>query len=147
MYYRLNVLQIQIPALRERKSDIIPLVKHFTEKYNKQFSMAKHFEPSSLLYMLECPWEGNIRELENLVQRLLINTDKNVITVTDVINNMDHKLNVNDLKYESLESEIEKTEYNALKSAKAKFKTTRKMAEALGISQPTIVRKLKKYNL
>lgn len=147
LYYRLNVLQIQIPALRERKSDIIPLVKHFTAKYNKRFSMAKYFEPSSLLYMLECSWKGNIRELENLVQRLLITTDKNVITVIDIINNLDKKVNSSDYKDISLDREIEKTEYDVLKDAKSKFKTTRKMAEALGISQSTIVRKLKKYNL
>ena len=146
LYYRLNVLQIHIPALRERKSDITPLVKHFTEKYNTRFSMAKYFEPSSLLYMLECPWKGNIRELENLVQRLLITTDKNSITVIDIINNLDGKMS-GDYNELSLDSEMEKTEYNILKEAKSKFKTTRKMAKALGISQSTIVRKLKKYNL
>ena len=146
LYYRLNVLQIYIPALRERKSDIIPLVKHFTEKYNKQFSMAKHFEPSSLLYMMECPWKGNVRELENLVQRLLITTDKNAITVIDIINNLDRGMS-GDYEEISLDNEMEKTEYIVLREAKSKFKTTRRMAEALGISQSTIVRKLKKYNL
>ena len=108
--------------------------------------MAKYFEPSSLLYMLECPWKGNIRELENLVQRLLITTDKNSITVIDIINNLDGKMS-GDYNELSLDSEMEKTEYNILKEAKSKFKTTRKMAKALGISQSTIVRKLKKYNL
>jgi len=147
LYYRLNVLQIRIPALRERKSDIIPLVKHFIEKYNRSFSMGKYFEPSALLHMLECPWKGNIREMENLVQRVLINTEKNGITVIDVINNLDKKDEVNCYAGFSLEEEMEKIEYNILKEAKFLHNTTRKMADALGLSQSTLVRKLKKYDL
>lgn len=147
LYYRLNVLKIHIPALNERRSDIIPLVKHFTEKYNKRFSMAKFFENSALLYMMDCPWDGNIRELENLVQRLLITTDKNNITVLDVMDNLDKKVQSNSCDEICLEDKIEKTEYIILKEAKIKYKTTRRIAEALGISQSSIVRKLKKYNL
>lgn len=147
LYYRLNVLQIRIPALRERKSDIIPLAKHFIEKYNKRFSMGKYLEQSALLYMTKCQWKGNIRELENLIQRLLINTDNNGITVIDVINNMDKKEDKSNCIDFTLEGEIGKTEYNMLKEAKSQYGTTRKMADALGISQSSIVRKLKKHNL
>lgn len=147
LYYRLNVFPINIPSLRERKNDIIPLVKYFVEKYNKKFGMGKYFEPSALQYMLEYPWEGNIRELDNLIQRLLISTDKNEITVIDVINNLDKKEEQNNFINFSLQEEIEKAEYRALKRAKSQYKTTRKMADVLGISQSTLVRKLKKYDL
>lgn len=147
LFYRLNVLNIQIPPLRERKSDIIPLIKHFSDNYNRKYDMGKHFEPNALIYMSEYPWQGNIRELDNVIHRLLINTDKNLITVLDVINNLDIKEEDKDIRNFSLEEEIEKTEYRIIKEAKFNYKTTRKMAEALGLSQSTLVRKLKKYNL
>lgn len=147
LYYRLNVLKIHVPSLKERRDDIIPLIRHFTQKYNKSFSMGKFFENSAFLYMMNYPWDGNIRELENLVQRLMITIEKNNITVFDVINNLDKKTKFDAVEDLSLENKIENTEFILLTEAKLKYKTTRKIAEALGVSQSTIVRKLKKYNL
>ena len=147
LYYRLNVFQIHVPPLRERKGDIIPIAKHFINIYNKKFNMNKYFEESAYLYLLEYPWYGNIRELDNLIQRLLISSEQNIITVMDVVNNLDKKELIDENNNLTLEEELEKIEYNILMKAKLKYGTTRKMATALGISQPTLVRKLKKYNL
>lgn len=147
LYYRLNVFHLYVPPLRERKDDILPLAKYFIDKYNKKYYMNKHFEESALLYLLEYPWYGNIRELDNLIQRLLISSDHNTISVMDVINNLDNKEFLDKNNNLSLKEELEKMEYNILMNAKMQYITTRKMAKALGISQPTLVRKLKKYNL
>lgn len=147
LYYRLNVFPIEIPPLRQRKDDIIPLVEFFVEKYNKKFELGKTIAPAALQYMLEYTWPGNIREMENLVQRILINSENNRITVIDVLNNMDKEDDEYILNNFNLNEAVEKTEYNLLKKVKNKHKTTREMAKVLGISQPTVVRKLKKYEL
>ena len=109
--------------------------------------MNKYFDESAILYLLEYPWYGNIRELDNLVQRLLISSDQNTITVMDVVNSLDKKELIDENTSLTLEEELERIECKILKKAKIQYGTTRKMAKALGISQPTLVRKLKKYNL
>jgi len=152
LYYRLNVFPIQIPPLRERTSDIIPLTKHFIKKYNQKFKLNKTFDQSSLDYILDYEWPGNIRELENMIQRLLISVDNNVITILDVaknlqgVNQSQYKPSI-DIDNRSLDEILEEKEYEILKLAKEKYKTTRKIAAALKLSQPTLVRKLNKHKL
>ncbi len=73
LYYRLNVIPIQIPALRERKSDVPLLLNHFLEKFNKnKTKKITGFSQESLVSLINYSWPGNIRELENLVERLSI---------------------------------------------------------------------------
>ena len=73
LFYRLNVLNIHIPALRERPEDIPVFLEHFLHKYNQQLGRAvQGFEPASLKILLDYPWPGNVRELQNLVERAVI---------------------------------------------------------------------------
>ena len=73
LFYRLNVLNIHIPALRERPEDIPVFLEHFLRKYNQQLGRAvQGFEPASLKILLDYPWPGNVRELQNLVERAVI---------------------------------------------------------------------------
>lgn len=153
LYYRLNVFPIEIPPLRERKSDIIPLVKSFTEYYNEKFKLNKIFNQEALNYIMDLSFPGNIRELENLVQRLLISVEHNVITVSDIARNrMTYDTGSIELKSNvemstSLQESLDNREYEILKKAKEKYKTTRSIAKALGLSQSTLVRKLRKFDL
>ena len=148
LFYRLNVFPIKIPPLRNRKKDIIPLTEHFISKYNIQFGLGKTIEPMALQYLSEYKWPGNIRELQNLVQRLLINTKEEAISLVDTLRelNMDSSSQQPHL-LGSLNTILGQTEYNILKTIKKSHKTTREMAKALGLSQTTLVRKLKKHNL
>lgn len=152
LYYRLNVFPIEIPPLRNRKNDIIPLAHHFVKTYNQKFNLNRIIDNNSLNYLLEYDWPGNIRELENFIQRLLISVDSDIISIVDAAKHLQLKIDFPENKNVILEEKplkdiLEEIEIDILKKAKEKYKTTRKMALALGLSQTTLVRKLKKYNL
>jgi two-component system, NtrC family, response regulator HydG len=73
LFYRLNVVSIHIPPLRQRKSDIEPLIDHFLMKYNRQLKKAvQGFTPEAMDLILDYDWPGNVRELENTVERLVV---------------------------------------------------------------------------
>ncbi|WP_034849537.1 sigma 54-interacting transcriptional regulator [Clostridium hydrogeniformans] len=153
LYYRLHVFPIHIPPLRERSDDIIPLINHFIYKYNKKFKLSKSIHGNTLCLLLEHKWPGNIRELENFIQRLLISSEESIIMPKDVnkilgINSLNKDSSSKDLDYiPNLKVALEELEISILKNAKKKYPTTRKLANALGISQSSLVRKLSKYNL
>lgn len=152
LLYRLDVFPIYVPPLRQRRRDIIPLGKYFVVKYNKEYNLNKELTASALAALFDYDWPGNIRELENLIQRLLINTIDFQITDFDVIDNINiyGKMPSNTRTGEEtipLKESLEKIEYSILRSAKEKYKSTRRMAAALDISQATLIRKLRKYNL
>jgi transcriptional regulator with PAS, ATPase and Fis domain len=85
LYYRLNVVPIVLPSLRERKGDIPMLVKHFIEKYNKRLNKKIEGVADDALALLDqWPWPGNIRELENLMERVIVFSDGPLITAKDL---------------------------------------------------------------
>ncbi|MFH1014787.1 MAG: sigma-54 dependent transcriptional regulator, partial [Nitrospirota bacterium] len=81
LYYRLNVVPLHIPPLRERKEDIPLLVEHFLKKFS--FTERK-VSPQVMKLFMEYPWKGNVRELENVIERILLLADKDEITIEDV---------------------------------------------------------------
>ncbi|MBK7842259.1 MAG: hypothetical protein IPJ71_00985 [Bdellovibrionales bacterium] len=73
MFFRLNVIPIHIPPLRDRKADIIPLAELFLRKYAQgNGSTAKTFSEASIQYLLDNEWKGNVRELENTIERVVV---------------------------------------------------------------------------
>jgi TyrR family helix-turn-helix protein len=167
LYYRLNVFPVAVLPLRERKADIIPLANYFAEKYNREFSMQKTISAQALNFLSNQPFRGNIRELQNLIQRLMITTDYQVVEVKDILYAMayDQKQNsaadavqapvsvpgewmvINRDETSSLKTLLDKTEESILREYKKKYKSTRKIAEALKISQPSVVKKLNQYGI
>ena len=86
LYYRLNIIKIAIPALRERKEDIVELATHFVKHYRVAFKKEIDFLPSSIIdKLLEHDWPGNVRELENVLQRAVLTARNNVITDQDLV--------------------------------------------------------------
>lgn len=79
LYYRLNVIPITIPPLRERKNDIIPLAQHFISYYNKKYNFSKKISPSAGAALIAYRWEGNVRELKNTIEQAVIMTDGDMI--------------------------------------------------------------------
>ncbi len=72
LYYRLNVIPIHVPSLRERPEDIPLLIRHFLWHFNQRYNYRKEFEPEVIEVLMRYNWPGNIRELENLVERLVV---------------------------------------------------------------------------
>ena len=79
LYYRLNVIPIKIPPLRERREDIVPLANYFLSELNRKYSMERSFSPELLSMLQDYPWPGNVRELRNLVEYLVITSVDSVI--------------------------------------------------------------------
>lgn len=84
LYYRINVLTIRVPALRERPGDILPLLYHFARKISKRYGVTKYFSTEAQELLLSYSWPGNVRELRNLVERLMIFAAPAQIAVDDL---------------------------------------------------------------
>lgn len=158
LYYRLNVFPIRVPTLDERKAEIPALVDYFMEKYNEKFGIQKTIAEDAVNYLKTCSWPGNIRELENVVQRLLITSKGETITALDVMRDLHTELfEKSDINYEdllindgaaiNLDEMVDNFEKNIIQHACEKYGSTRKAAKAIGISQTQLVRKKNKYNI
>jgi transcriptional regulator with PAS, ATPase and Fis domain len=85
LYYRLNVLSMQLPPLREREGDIVLLARHFLAKYASKFKMeARDFSTAALQKLIYYPWPGNVRELENVIQRVVVLAGHKIIGPDDI---------------------------------------------------------------
>ncbi|MEW6428245.1 MAG: sigma 54-interacting transcriptional regulator [Thermodesulfobacteriota bacterium] len=85
LYYRLNVINLRLPPLRERKEDIIPLASHFIRKFRNAFKKEIEFVPDEVIdALLQHSWQGNIRELENAIQRAVLLSKNNTLSLTDL---------------------------------------------------------------
>ena len=149
LYYRLNVVNIQIPALADRKEDIIPMVNFFTEKFNKSYNIEKRFSPKAIEAMVRYPWPGNVRELSNVIERTIVTSEKSEISVDDLPKEFveDYR---DTMKYPidnigGLNEAVEQLERQMITEAYEKCGTTIGVAEYLNISQPTASRKIMKY--
>ncbi len=151
LFYRLNVVPIHIPPLRERPEDIISMLKIFLKKFNEKFNENKVFTSNTIATLLKYSWPGNVRELENLIERLVITTKSSTILPKDLPQYITTYAKTSDeialspkLK---LKDAIEMTEKSMLLNACKLYKTTKEMGDALGVNQSTIVRKLQKYHI
>ncbi|MFC7393902.1 sigma-54 interaction domain-containing protein [Scopulibacillus cellulosilyticus] len=142
LYYRLNVIPIYIPPLRERKEDILPLVYHFIEYFNFKYNCSVQLSPKALEALLDYKWEGNIRELENMVERLVVTAD-GIVTVKDLPAPV--KAKSEDMSGKTLNNILEEVEKSIILDAYDKYGSTYKVAQELGISQSQASRKVKKY--
>ena len=155
LFYRLNVIPIKIPSLRERKLDIIPMINYFLSKYNKKYNKDVIIGKSILNKMLEYDWPGNVRELENAIERLAVTNPSKVIerenNKCEVFNfNIDNDyytssdLTENIIPLEDAKKEIEK---KLIMMAYEKYNSSYKVAKALKISQATANRKIREYSI
>ena len=150
LYYRLNVIPVEIPPLRQRKEDIVPLVVFFLNKLNKKCRLAKKLSPEVIQSLINYDWPGNIRELENTVERLVVTSETDIVSLTEMKETTEIIAEVPEQSASSstvLSLMLIEKEKDILHKALERYKTTRKMAVALGISQSTVVKKLKKYGI
>ncbi|MBQ1825793.1 MAG: sigma 54-interacting transcriptional regulator [Firmicutes bacterium] len=155
LYYRLNVVPIVIPKLSERREDIPGLVEHFLKSYGEKFGKHMSISPWAMDFLMEQPWEGNIRELENVIQRLIISSGGREITLADVTQEMrsenSESVAMGDIPGRdgeiSLEEAVNEYEKGLVRYALEKYGSTRKAAKAMGVSQSQFMRKKKKYGM
>ena len=152
LFYRLNVLPIEIPPLRERREDIIPLSLHFIQLYNEKYGVVKRLDPQAISILEDYSWPGNVRELQNVLERVMVITDEDLIQPYQVqlqLSKFKTKYNspisVNELipiheARDILEKEL-------INMALDSYPSMRKAAEALGLDHSNIVRKAAKYGI
>lgn len=150
LYYRLNVVPITLAPLRERKEDIELLIQHFLTNFNKKYNKQIEIYSDALHLMKSYNWPGNIRELENVIERLVVINQSNVIdkkTVSMVVGlqNAD--------TYDPLEEAYDlkaattALERRIIEKALTEFHSKRKAAAALGIDHSTLVKKCQRYGI
>ncbi|MFC4769470.1 sigma 54-interacting transcriptional regulator [Effusibacillus consociatus] len=151
LYYRLNVVPIRIPSLRERREDILPLVLHFIEKFNNVHHSNKSFSIEAMELLQTYKWPGNVRELQNIIERLVVLTDQKLIEVHHlpeaIMNGQSGSTAVSITNIMPLQDAIDLLERQLLAMAKERYGTTTKIAEALGVNQSTVSRKISKFGL
>ncbi|MCA0986997.1 sigma 54-interacting transcriptional regulator [Guptibacillus algicola] len=149
LYYRLSVVPLEIPPLRYRREEIIPLAQHFLERFNEEYDVDHSLSIEALDMLHEYDWPGNIRELKNVIERLVVLTPHPKIQLADLPNDLLHfksdHLNSERDEIIPLKKALEQVERDLIMRAMRKYKTTRKAAEILEVSQSTIVQKMKKW--
>ncbi|AAM25176.1 PAS domain S-box-containing protein [Caldanaerobacter subterraneus subsp. tengcongensis MB4] len=154
LYYRLNVIPIMLPPLRERRGDIPLLVEHFIEKLNKKLNKnIKGITKKAMQALIHYDWPGNIRELENIIERCITLSEGEYIDYEDLpqyIRNEDTIVSENNVIYLDEHSELltmEEYEYKIIKAALDRYKSFNKAAKVLGLTHKTVASKARKFGL
>lgn len=150
LYYRLNVINIKVPPLRERREDITFLARHFLETFNKNYNLRKEFSPEVVKYFENYHWPGNVRELKNLVENLVVSTPGDIISGKDLPQRMTGGSKLREGSGQevfSLSEAVRKAEVEAIKKALAQGESLRGAARLLQVSHSTLSRKLRKLGL
>lgn len=153
LFYRLNVISIRIPPLRERKNDIPPLINYFITKYAKENNKeVESLSKEAMDALIKYNYPGNVRELENAIERAVIMARGKIITLDDLpifmkISNGDSKQSY-ELKGETLDKIVENVERQLIAEALVRANNNQsRAAEILGISERNLRYKLKKYGM
>ena len=166
LYYRLNVMPITIPPLRERPEDIEPLVNYFLHRYSEKYGRPRCLSQKAMLQLKSYHWPGNVRELKNLIERTIITSSGDVIEISELpvssfaqSGEECHRCTPHDSVYTpsllldevpedfSLESYMEQCEKNLLKQVLDRCGSTYKAAQFLKTNQSAIARRKMKYGL
>jgi len=165
LYYRLNIIPIEIPPLRQRRQDIIPLVHHFLAVIGEKYGIHRTIESSAMKILVSYDWPGNIRQLKNMVERICLLATQPEITVYTVQQELDsNTTNIRNIEnveqlpnlQESavpmvfsgtLKEQVATFEKQIIKQTLSKYPSIRQAAKSLGCDQSTLVRKIQKFQL
>lgn len=153
LFYRLNVIPLAIPPLRDRPEDILPLLRHYVDHYAARLGVKRRLSRAATDALLGWRWPGNVRELMNLCERLVVMSDTEVIDTGDLPPHLATPSPdapaapavVDDDA--TLEEAVERTERAVLLRARRRYESQADMAKALGVNQSTVARKLRKYGI
>jgi PAS domain S-box-containing protein len=145
LYYRLKVIPINIPPFKERKEDLLHLCIFFIDQFNAEYKLAKSLSYQVTEVFRKYDWPGNIRELGNLIERLVLTSETDRIGLECLPEEMQYLESHIEGSEDSLPMAVDKLERRLVRKAYKETGTTTGVARLLGISQPTTVRKIKKY--
>lgn len=155
LFYRLYVVPIEVPPLRERREDIFPIAWHYLRHYNQKYEQSKTFSPELIRIMEAYAWPGNVRELQNVVERMVVTSDTELLKPEHLPQSV-CKGDLASCKTVGTEQAAvhaplyrakEDVEREMLTQALTERHTTREIAGMLGIDHSTVVRKIRKYGL
>lgn len=149
LYYRLKVVEFLLPPLRERPDDLMVMIYHFLNLFDKKYNFSHTLSSETLKVLQAYHWPGNIRELSNVIENLVVMVDDGIIEVSALPPNIYEQVHIYHKpateNITSLKDELEKLEQNIIITAYEDLKSTYKVAQVLGISQSQASRKIKKY--
>jgi transcriptional regulator with PAS, ATPase and Fis domain len=147
LYYRLNVVPLFVPPLRDRKMDVPAFLHYFVNKYNQKYRQTKSIDNIALKQLLDYSWPGNVRELENMVERFVVTGDSDTIARPSA-ETASGRFKLDGIQFRQNYKDIV-NEYEAVLLSKAleQYGTTRKMSTALGLNQSTIVKKMSRLGI
>ncbi|WP_212936396.1 sigma 54-interacting transcriptional regulator [Bacillus hominis] len=149
LFYRLNVIPLRVPPLRERMEDVPVLAFHFLQQLNEKYNKNYHLTPDALSLLEFYSWPGNVRELQNMIERLVVSADDPVIEAEFVSKFLTPRYDFKKSKpvitrVLPLQEALHSVEEQLILLAMKQYKTTTKAAKALGISQSSVSRKYQK---
>lgn len=151
LYYRLNILPIELLPLREKKDDIKPLSLSFVERFNTEYKLRKVIRDDAIEALTQYDWPGNIRELENIIERLMISFDGDRITKSQVEAAIgvkkEPKAETTDFKGRSMEELLEDYEKSILEQMLKVHQRPSAVARHLNMNKSTLSRRMKKYGM
>jgi PAS domain S-box-containing protein len=153
LYYRLSVIPLSVPPLRERTECILPTLRHYVALYAERLGVRRRLSRAAIDALLGYPWPGNVRELINLCERLVVMSEVELIDVTDLPPDVLRQAGRSPAapaawpEEFSLEQAVESTERAMILRARARYGNQASVAKALGVNQSTIARKMKKYGI
>lgn len=144
LYYRINVIPINIPPLRERPEDTKALAEFFLRLYGNKYKKKITLTDETIEYILNHKWPGNVRELENYIERMVVTNDPKCF-LQDSENKLLQEEKTEDTSSKSMADKQKNAERDAVIEAYLRYNSSYKVAEALGISQSTAYRRIKKF--
>lgn len=152
LYYRLNVIPLQMPPLRERHECLVPLLRYYIDDFSRKNKVGKRLTRAALDALTEYAYPGNVRELMNICERLVVMTETEVIDLPDLPASVSaaEKASGTSVGWRegvTLQEALDEVEQSLLRQACERFQNQTEVAQALGVNQSTIARKLKRHKL
>lgn len=149
LYYRINVLRIELPPLRKRKNDLIMLIKNLIKGKNKKYKKNYTITDDCFETLQKYPWPGNIRELENVIEYLFAVSKNSLITISDLPSNILNYADSNSYSdsHLSYDEQINSVKRKIISASFQKYKSSYKVAKDLGISQTRAYNLIKSFGL
>ena len=145
LYYRLNVVRLDIPPLRERKKDIVPLANYYLKQFNDKFKTNKTLSAYSYKMLEEYRWPGNVRELKNMIEKMVILSDENTISMAQIWEHESKFIKDNaSLEEIDLKDILEQMELQYIRDYYEAYGTLEKAAKKLHVNMKTLSRR-KRY--